>query len=522
MTRNRATFLSACLLFVALSASAACACLASRGSGSVEEETRVQELLRDERFDEAIELLKTLVKKNPLEKNLWLELAYAARQERDWELLTQAISGALRADPGDTTLAQDLALLYRFQGQMQRADSIYVALLSRTPDSVDIHEARANLYAGQNQTGTGEAILRAYIESHPSNPGGYLALARFMGSENRRTEEILALREGLERAGPERKLLECMAERLRTTEPTGADSALALLVELYPHEQWYPAERGRLAELMGDSARALDFFCAAVYLGTEEVYPEWRVVVSGKDCGPDVDSLPRLAGTETRARPDVVPQEPGAGDCVPDDALLRVVLRRAGTLKEQARAQDIQNLEQRNDLYRSARESKETMRVLHELLSDWLGSLNDEEKVTCLAELAQDYPASVDIALKLAGEYEAAGRTGEAEQEYRRALTLSLTSPQAHIGLGRCLEQRDDTTQAILSYKRGLEVDPTLEEPYAALTRLSKTEERRQDLLRTWEVRLKREPGNALLKKYYQELVLRGKKAGEPASEAPR
>ena len=67
------------------------------------------------------------------------------------------------------------------------------------------------------------------------------------------------------------------------------------------------------------------------------------------------------------------------------------------------------------------------------------------------------------------------GKTGPAEQEYRRALSLNDFDSRAHFGLGGILAASGHTAEAADQYRAGLSADPRNQEALAALQRLTRS-----------------------------------------------
>ncbi|HNS50480.1 MAG TPA: tetratricopeptide repeat protein [Anaerolineae bacterium] len=132
---------------------------------------------------------------------------------------------------------------------------------------------------------------------------------------------------------------------------------------------------------------------------------------------------------------------------------------------------------------------------------DWDVGVGEEEKLqealgACLSATDLD-PGYAEGHAYLAEVYADLGRTAEAVESARLAVTLNDASAIVQRDLGYALEKQRKYTDAITAYRRASQLHPRLAQPYIDLGRIHMARGKIQDALAAYEKATTVDPGNA-------------------------
>ena len=132
---------------------------------------------------------------------------------------------------------------------------------------------------------------------------------------------------------------------------------------------------------------------------------------------------------------------------------------------------------------------------------DWDVGTGEQDKLqealsACLSATDID-PGYAEGHAYLAEVYADLGRTTEAVQSARLAVTLNDASAFAHRDLGYALEKQRKFTEAIAAYRRASQIQPRLAQPYIDLGRIHMARGKFQDALSAYEKATVVDPGSA-------------------------
>lgn len=132
---------------------------------------------------------------------------------------------------------------------------------------------------------------------------------------------------------------------------------------------------------------------------------------------------------------------------------------------------------------------------------DWDAGVGDQAKLqealgACLSATDVD-PGYAEAHAYLAEVYADLGRTAEAVESARLAVTLNDASAFAHRDLGYALEKQRKYNEAITEYRRASQVHPRLAQPYIDLGRIEMARGKTKDALAAFEKATVVDPKNA-------------------------
>lgn len=224
--------------------------------------TRVLQLLRERRFDEALEAAQALARErtdDPVPRNL----EAAARSGLGDEAGARAaLAEALRLDPGNPLATTGLAMHARADGDIERARGLYEESLRHHQGTLVILMQLAELEFSEGETAAMRRHLEEAIERHPDSAAPRLVLGRYLLGEGD-ARGALKLVEPLSGtpAGNDPQVLELLARaQIADGQPQLATGTLRSMSERIPNnaEARFRLAQGFLqVEQLNDAAREL-------------------------------------------------------------------------------------------------------------------------------------------------------------------------------------------------------------------------------------------------------------------------
>ena len=427
--------------------------------------------------------------------------AAQARLLYDQHKYAEAAAILERIQRGGASPPADLILLgicYTELKELEKAEAVLDAAALMTPGSVPLLDARANLAFARRHF---DDALSLFREAHKLDPqdtnavkgmvaslanGGVELFGQGRAEEARKFfQEALALDPGsvpalrnmgileLEKGDPgvaagyfeqalaaspnDVELLKLLF--LCRNRQGDTDAMLPILDRLVVAEPGDPephAMKGRLLEMQGNQQAALGEFRLAVERGSQDPLPYLRV------------------GSAQRDR---YMLHAAVGRAVQLIATFQVQASQA--LGKARKAEDLKGAKL---LTTRVEEVRATLASSLALLREIDGDALFEED---LARIQSWYPGSVDLAAALGRLYGEKEKWSESLAAWERILRDHPLDAEAQEGAGLAMEKLGRPEQAIMAYRRALEVDPQSTDLYAALKRLytGREDELRQVLL---------------------------------------
>ena len=99
---------------------------------------QASELLRNEQYDEAIEVLNSVLESEKRLPAPYINLAMAYRQKGDNKLAEKNLLNALAIDKTQPVASNELGIIYRKQGKFNEARQVYINALTDYPDYLPV------------------------------------------------------------------------------------------------------------------------------------------------------------------------------------------------------------------------------------------------------------------------------------------------------------------------------------------------------------------------------------------------
>jgi len=389
------------------------------------------------KVESALKLDPTLVEATTFKAGL-----YVARQDFD-TALALVDSALADADPGQTRqLRQFRIIMLRSAGRNREVEADLKTLIAEYPEEESYAVTLAQLYVSEDRGDEAEAILRGILDANPDDEDRRIEFARFLASQ-----------EG----------------------PDAATAALEGFVTELPDSGKLKLALGRMYELQGKQTEAY-----AIFEQVAETEPTSQVglaarnrMIAIKVRNNELDEAKQMVADILEIEPDNTEalvvraafnfSERNYNAAIVD---LRTVLRsdeqstRALLLLARSHV-GAGNAELAHDAYRRLIETEPNHPTASNELADLLARTGDAEEAAEVLrrklELAPDDQRSASNlveALLLQGDTEAA------EEEVRNLMELEDTTGLAEFQLGRVMQAKSSSDEAIAAYKRALSKNP--------------------------------------------------------------
>lgn len=133
--------------------------------------------------------------------------------------------------------------------------------------------------------------------------------------------------------------------------------------------------------------------------------------------------------------------------------------------------------------------------------------MDTNEYSALLDKYLSEYPKSIFLLLFKAQEMAAKGRYAEAEEVYRKVIFLNPSLKKAHFGLAGIQQKLQKIDEAIISYKRTLELDKQDNNVYGMLISLYAQQNKLEELCDQWQLMFKNDPDNKVLRERLIEVL---------------
>ncbi len=111
-------------------------------SAKMSDYDKAMDLIDDERYAEAVPLLKAVVKREPKNADAWSQLGFASRKSGNWKEGEGYYAKALAIEPDHQEAMEYLGELYLETGRPEKAAALLAKLVKLCPDGC---EARSEL-----------------------------------------------------------------------------------------------------------------------------------------------------------------------------------------------------------------------------------------------------------------------------------------------------------------------------------------------------------------------------------------
>ncbi len=388
--------------------------------------------LRLDRLEEAEAILEQVRRRDPDLSIVNLGLGQLRFEQRRFEEAYRAFSRAAELDPGSRDAKEGMAASlinqgakHFSEGEEQSAEQKFLDALELNPDSVP---ALKNLGILELERG------------NPDRAAVYLERARPLAPTDAQLQILLV------------RVREEQGDR------DGLMRELQRLVNLQPRNPDAWAKLGVLYEQHGNDAQAEQAFAQAEQWGSSEPYPYYWLARQKRSV-----SLAHLA----------------VGKAVQKAGLLR--FQAAQTIEDKGSELEEQDLLKLKELSVKINEPlqilEDTLVLLQELRDSPAAFRED------LLLLNDWYPHSVELKEALAEFYQNQDAWAEALTIWERVLRTHPSSVKAQTGRAAALEMLDRPEEALLAYRRALDLDPRGAQHYEDLFRLCRKLGREEELL---------------------------------------
>jgi tetratricopeptide (TPR) repeat protein len=123
-----------------------------------------------------------------------------------------------------------------------------------------------------------------------------------------------------------------------------------------------------------------------------------------------------------------------------------------------------------------------------------------------LQNLVDEFQHDAVIAEFLGQVLEQEGNREEAKTIYTMLLKSNPRSKPAHLGLARIFEAQTELEEALLQYRRLIDLDDQDSTAYAAVVRIATQTGSNQTILEEWQLKQKADPHNKMLQRFVERL----------------
>lgn len=263
---------------------------------------RLAAALREEhRYDEAEELVRDLIARNPGLPGAYRELACISCDQRIFGEAGERFARAAELFPGDPRVYLDWGNCLRRQGRREEAEDKLLEALRLAGDEAQLHKEVAALFRWMGQPERAVEIARVRAEEYPGNPEfasliGDLYLAE---GKIREAEEYFqaAVREDPSQVWPYlawADFLSMLREDERVIE------LLERVLEISPGRVWLLRAAGEKYLELEDPARAADLLVAAAELEPEDGFTRLLLATALRRAGRMEEAERELREAESR------------------------------------------------------------------------------------------------------------------------------------------------------------------------------------------------------------------------------
>ena len=424
---------------------------AAAGQSLSEDPGRARLLFEQKKYSDAAAILeKAQLRGNPAPADLvLLGMCYIELQELD--KAGAVLDRAAMMEPGSVSLLDARGSLAFARKQFLEALNLFRKAHQVDPGDRNAVEGMVASLAnyGVEQYGQGkvEDARGSFAEAIRLDPKSVPAL-RNMAILDLETGDVAAagasLERGLSISPRDVGLLKLLfLVRNRQGDPTAILPVLERLIEAQPADPEPYALKGRLLEQEGKKQEAAGMFTLAVARGSQDPLPYLRV------------------GEARRSR---FLLHDAIGKAVQLISALQIQASQA--LRQARKPEDLRGAKLATTKVEDVRATlASALSLLREIDGD---SLFEED----LGRLQSWYPGSVDLSAALGRLYREKGRWRDSLAAWQRILIDHPLDREAQAGAGLAFEKLGDKDQAILAYRRALELDPQSADLYAALERL--------------------------------------------------
>ena len=260
-----------------------------------------------------------------------------------------------------------------------------------------------------------------------------------------------------------------------------AESLYKKLIELNKLDTHPYTRLGAIYEEKGDTSRAKDFFETSIQLGTEDPLPFVRLAHIYIKMGVMDKGLRFIKiGFEE-------------------------IIRYMGPIQRSLVGSEIKGLDKMRELGEKAKEAKSKESLLREILEILTENYSDKVVEDELTVLLKRFPNSPVLLEWFADFYERRGDFETASSFLEKLLKIRPDSKGAHISRGNILLAKGDTTGAIISYRRAIELGAEDDSIYLTLISIYRNRGELDTLRKMWKMDLRRKHSDKL--SYYLEQI---------------
>ncbi len=380
-----------------------------------------------------------------------LQSAIAFHQAGQLRLAAPLYQRVLTQDPTHVDALHLLGVLRHQENQQEQAVELIAQVVALRPNVPAFHANLAEAYRALGQLDRAIGCCRAALQLWPDYPEAHCNLGLALQAQGKHAEAAESFRHAVSLRPDFASAHSNLGIALRDLRQFGQALAhFRRAVELDPTSASAQTNLGQMLLDLGDSEEALQPCQEAVLLQPDVATLHHNVGIALQNLGRSVEARtafldairldPRLAAAQSH---------------------LGLMLQQEGRLGEGQHW-----LKQAAELEPTNPDAWENLAELHGEREESARALPCWERVVALV------PERAGAHVSLGWTLQDAGRTGEAEEQFRTALRLQPDNGAAHLNLGGLLEEQGKMSEAEIAFRAALTVQPQFALPHARLATL--------------------------------------------------
>lgn len=417
-----------------------------------------------------------------------LQLAYLYRFNNQGDKAFDIYEKALQQTPNEQRIYDDYAELYKLRGQYDDAVNVYTKALNHLANRTLIYENIAEIYITAERYDDARTSYRNAFKTTENSSHIYQKIADTYISEKNKSKSIEVLKEGIQKSPGNWELYRELGKALEDSSSSLAIKNYTVMSKLRSEDPYSYIRMGVIFHQINSAEQALENCQKAISLGTEEPLP-YHI----------------LAEIQHKEQDTISAQE---NEVLAIAKSLNLISNlKSGYLEE------LQNSMGKFDYSKidKIKTDSETMDFTQNLLMQALENLSNLSKPQYLekniTQWRKDYPKNPLLLEYLGKTYERADEIDQALIIYKKLIKLDPQVKEGHLGMARIMVEKERLHDAILAYKRALTIDNEDKSIYENLIYLSRATDTLDNLIVNWSLLEKRNPENKILLLNYAKIL---------------
>ena len=441
------------------------------------------------KLQEALEPAEKYYKSYPRDVDGALQLAYLYRFNNQGDRAFDIYEELLKQFPDEQRIYDDYSELYKYKGKFDEAVSIYMKSLNHLNDKTLIYEKVAEIYIEAKRYEDARKAYRNALVSSRDSARVYHKIALTYITEKNKWEAIQILQVGLKSSPNNWDLYRELGKVLEDSSSYNAIQNYEFMLKLRPDDPFPYIRLGVIYNNIDSTKVASENCQKAIDLGTELPLP-YHILAEIQKEKLDTASFQKNEVLSISKSLKIIAQ-------LKSDYL--------GKFSKGIGKLDYTKIEKMKT------DSEIILEFTQNLLKQGLENLLQVNKPTYLEnEIIQwrkDYSQNPLLLEYLGKIYEEENKIDNALSVYKELIKFHPQEKEGHIGMGRILTLKGDLRSAILAYKRALTIDSQDEIIYENLIYLSRATETTNELINSWSLLEKREPENNILLSNFAKIL---------------